>query len=396
MIITTGRELVYRLRQMCDRTKRRMWITTPYLGHVDAVLRILGSRWRDSKNLDVRLLIDADNAAVDPETLELFCEHARVKTLPALHAKIYICDDVALVTSANLTKTAFSKRHELGVFSGGRNAQEVAAVFDQWWSVSSEPTDQQIRRLERGAVNRQEEPVSRSSTSWPVHTTLPKPPPTATDVIPEFRTYNQFVRYYQDLATKYASCQRLAPRVPLFLEVDTFLEYLRRHESQAARRFRRDAPRRLTEEKRLHEIRKYARRFKKWLSKNEEARTWLLGRGRDCARIRRRLLSKSPAAFTQRDAEFIVDRLFAYPDARIRQAILNYNRPATLARAWRGLLEPADSLPVSMSKCKAKLVYFGRSGIQELAGVLWPDRYPIRNRTSNAGLRFFGYRVAAY
>jgi hypothetical protein len=39
------------------------------------------------------------------------------------------------------------------------------------------------------------------------------------------------------------------------------------------------------------------------------------------------------------------------------------------------------------------LAFFGTSSVQELLGSYYPDEYPIRNSNSDAGIRFFGYRV---
>jgi hypothetical protein len=38
----------------------------------------------------------------------------------------------------------------------------------------------------------------------------------------------------------------------------------------------------------------------------------------------------------------------------------------------------------------------GTSSINEILGFTNPDKYPLINKNSNCGLRFFGYQVKAY
>lgn len=68
----------------------------------------------------------------------------------------------------------------------------------------------------------------------------------------------------------------------------------------------------------------------------------------------------------------------------------------TICSAWEKLLYGSAPLQARMSECKNTLKYFGNSSIQELIGFFDPEKYPLRNANSNAGLRFFGYDISAY
>jgi hypothetical protein len=61
--------------------------------------------------------------------------------------------------------------------------------------------------------------------------------------------------------------------------------------------------------------------------------------------------------------------------------------------AWKVLLHGKDKPEQRMQECNDALQFFGTSSVQELLGWYYPDTYPIRNSNSDAGLRFFGYRV---
>jgi len=68
----------------------------------------------------------------------------------------------------------------------------------------------------------------------------------------------------------------------------------------------------------------------------------------------------------------------------------------TICNAWENLFYGTAPLQSKMSECKNSLKYFGRSSIHELLGYFEPNKYPLRNSNSSAGLRFFGYDISAY
>ena len=111
MKILTGQQLVSTLRKSCDKVTKRLWIASPFIGYWSKVRRILGRKWVDDGQISVRLITDfSDNSIFDYETIKCFHDRGAIKEIKGLHAKIFIIDDAALVTSANLTNTAFTKR----------------------------------------------------------------------------------------------------------------------------------------------------------------------------------------------------------------------------------------------------------------------------------------------
>jgi hypothetical protein len=69
------------------------------------------------------------------------------------------------------------------------------------------------------------------------------------------------------------------------------------------------------------------------------------------------------------------------------------NEIGKIRSAWRDLLFGGGSVETRMQNCDASLQWFGPSSVQELLGWFYPDAFPIRNSNSDAGLRFFGFRV---
>ena len=109
-MIYTQSGLVTVLRRHCDAAKRRIWICTPFIGTQKDILRIIGGAWK-KYSIDFRVITDIENGFIRQDTFDEFTSNHpdSIKSLKSLHAKVYIVDDWCLVSSANLTGTAFSK-----------------------------------------------------------------------------------------------------------------------------------------------------------------------------------------------------------------------------------------------------------------------------------------------
>lgn len=169
--------LSHDLRRLADNVQSRMWIASPYVGTWGAVKRILGVRWLEN-DIRVRLLTDTSGNSryLDRETLKHF--RGNVRHILGLHAKVYIIDKCALVTSANLTETAFKKRVEIGVLLMGTEAEDVIHLYRNWWGKESTRVSASWVPADCDAGNYQEEP---SGKGLPIRSRLPPAPriPTA-------------------------------------------------------------------------------------------------------------------------------------------------------------------------------------------------------------------------
>jgi hypothetical protein len=70
------------------------------------------------------------------ETIGLLSKLGEIKHLAGLHAKMFIADDTCLITSANLTNTAFARRYEIGIFLDRASSSEAISIFESWWRKS--------------------------------------------------------------------------------------------------------------------------------------------------------------------------------------------------------------------------------------------------------------------
>jgi phosphatidylserine/phosphatidylglycerophosphate/cardiolipin synthase-like enzyme len=79
------------------------------------------------------LLTDREAGDLNGATVQRLAQRGPVRSLRGLHGKVYIVDDLVLLTSANLTRTAFSKRYEVGVWLRGSLALEAIKQYEKWW-----------------------------------------------------------------------------------------------------------------------------------------------------------------------------------------------------------------------------------------------------------------------
>jgi len=375
-----------------------MWIAVPYVGGWNAVRSILGVRWRDSEEVRFRLLTDIDNKGwLDRRTIEVMNSHGKIKHLEGLHAKIYIIDDRALVTSANLAEMAFSRRHEVGVFLSPNESKTVVKTFEDWWNNKAElPGESWVQGLTKSSPkgNKEEPSKSRPSKLFP----LPPAPPEGEGSNSIFRDYKAFQTSYREFAETYASLgNRLFSDVPLFIETDMFLDYLFHHDSKPSNKYKkRKAPRNLTPQAKREEMSKYKKDFRKWTNTEEYAEgDTIKQRMRKSLLIKRLLAGKKIKSIEWKEVESVLRCLPSMNAYDInRKKVLNpkNNSLKEVRHGWELLLHHEETpIEVRMTKCHDELIGFGPSAIHELLGWFAPNKYPIRNTNSEAGLRLLGY-----
>jgi hypothetical protein len=376
-------QLAKDLRTLADSVERRLWIVSPYIGSWRAVRRILGSAW---ERVDVRLLTDKDSGILAQDTIERFAAHRPIKSLKGVHAKLYIMDNSVLLTSANLTEAAFTRRHEAGLVLKGEQARELVDFYESLWACAEEVDVDSISfsRRKKGNVD---EP--HGGGALPKLHSLPPAPEASPKGAGEFADYPYFLEIYRDFADAYLRRgRRDHPGHPLFLETDKFLKFLFHEDANTPSKAYKNKPARtLSKNERLQEIRKYRARYREaGLTTDLHLKT---------ARVVQRYLSRSRVMqLTSAEIETIAGRLNCFGvNALAKAKFVNNNDRATVRKAWFDLIHGSGELKLRMNKCRTALFGFGKSAIQETLGYYDPDKYPLRNENTNAGLRFLGYNV---
>lgn len=393
-----GAKLGMTFRQLSDEARSRVWIVSPYIGRWPAVSALLGGNWWLGTMLDLRVITDvSDPRNANRGTLLHFIDRGTVKSIAGVHAKVYIFDSRVLLTSANLTETAFTKRREIGQLLNEQESIDSIQIFETWWRLATELSPNTLADLETNA--RTETFPEAEGDGLPNLWSLPTRPP-----IEQFagsredeRTsnYRQFLKNYREIALIYETVQRVWPNAPLFLEVDAFLNYLF-HEADDRPSFAYygDVPRsNMNADGRIEAIISRAPDFAKWCENHPDEQSDRMDR---LVTVQELLQKDRIPQLSWEDAKSVADSLHAMGARQLNKFKFLNNRNnsiETVRAAWSDLLFGSGTEEQRIRSCDGRLRFFGTSSIQELLGCFYPEQYPLRNSNSDSGLKFFGFEV---
>ncbi|MBU0586711.1 phospholipase D family protein [Candidatus Micrarchaeota archaeon] len=398
MKILSCQDLLDSLHNLSMQVKDKLWIATPYLGNWEAIRNILGNKWIDDGNVNVRLLTDiSDYGGLNYESIKYFQYRGKIKSIIGLHAKIYIIDDNAILASANLTGTAFSRRYEVAVLFEGIDAIPLIELYEQWWNNVAEEisSDWRPKKPKKGLKQENDE---MTHEKLPIRWELPIVPNKKIEWKKKFLDYESYLNKYSDLANMYNHIQRLWPKSPLFFEIDAFLNYLFHHAPGKPTKSNK-ATKSLNQKDKELEIRKYAHNFKKWIDNGSDGIETNERREKSSNKINNMLRKDRIETVSIEEVKQVIDQfncMNSVPLNKTRFLNPNNNDLHAIRDAWKNLLFGMDPLAARMLQCSNALKYFGNSSIYELLAFYYPEKYPIRNSNSSSGLRFFGYDVSIY
>ncbi len=392
-----GVQLVNTIRKTADQVKRRLWIAVPYIGSDKTITSVLGVKWFEDPKISVKLLTDAsDFSKFNLSSLKLFIQRGEIKDLLGLHAKIYIIDDSCFITSANLTKTAFSKRYEIGLLVDGKHIKDIEGVFENWWKKATRIETIRINKVMSSSDNK-DSAEEKYGIHLPTLNEMPKSINISNEKIKKkFLDYPLLLDEYKKFTKIYSGIQRVYPKAPLYLEIDTFLNYLYHEAPRTPSNSYKDKPARyLSYKTQLQTIKKYAKDFK-YFCKSSENYFHMREQLRSHKMITEILQERKIKSLSKKDILNVFNRVNAlnsYPINKIR--ILNNNSLHKLRENLFNLLYGDDNLSSRMNKC-SEVEFMGTSTMNEIVGYHNPYKYPIINGNSSAGMRFLGFSIPIY
>jgi hypothetical protein len=129
----SGSDLYNLIQERSAAAKNVLWVCSPYLG--ESAHQIFSQNIIKNPPQDVRFVFRVNDllvkqGEVNPYEVQYFIEHFNeIRINDGFHCKIYIFDDSAIITSANLTKTAFENNIEAGVLLEKQEIEEVKDFF---------------------------------------------------------------------------------------------------------------------------------------------------------------------------------------------------------------------------------------------------------------------------
>ena len=148
-----GNELLKEFMELFNSVKERIWICSPYVGSLKFISKVSHGKIFD-KNIESRFITDIKElSALNIEFFELLKETGKLRTLNGVHAKMYIVDNKCLITSANLTETAFLKRYEVGILLSEKESKNMIEIFKSFWEQSIEVKQLNIPDITNKSLN---------------------------------------------------------------------------------------------------------------------------------------------------------------------------------------------------------------------------------------------------
>ena len=369
-------QLVDELRSKCESAKKRIWVASPYIGSLKDVQKVLGGRWM-LPSIDCRVLTDIDNGFIREDTFNEFkCHGVDIRTLDSLHAKIYIIDDWCLVTSANLTGTAFYCRYEMGVQSDDVSSVETA--FIKWWD-TAEPVDSLKHKPSKPLAEYQDGKHFKRKFKATPYTSAGQDKYEA-----RCEKYTQFAQLYEKLTGR--NPKMIDAGFTLYQEADYFFNFLV-HEhpehpvnNEPISKGRRDAV-----------IRKYFAEMCEFYDMDPQS--WRIDRTRI---VQEKLSIENIDNLKWQDVKEVVNCLHCLLNRRVninRFLDQHINSLKEIRRSWKMLLHAGRITSDKVKSVNENLYGFGTSSIYELIGWYYPERYPLMNGASDKCMKFFGFDI---
>lgn len=379
-MILTEQEQIDTLRSKCENAQYRIWIASPFIGSLKNVQKIIGGKWR-LPSINCKILTDIKGGFIKKDTFDEFMNNqVEIRHLLSLHAKIYIIDDWCLVTSANLTGTAFLCRYEMG--STSEKSKELETIFDKWWNLGTTVTTLP-QKPNKALLGYEENNLFKKMFKAPAYNTAKQD------------KYDALCEKYKDFAFLYEKItgrnqQMVKDGYTLMQEIDYLFNFLY-HDHPDIPSNRQIHAKSLTNNQKEKAIKRYFNDMK--LHYQDKPQYWRLQRTKT---IQQLLSPKRLSKLNWNDANEVVSCLHclsSYPINRTKFLNPENNNIDEIRECWNTLLHTGDITSDKIKQVTSKLCNFGLSSVYELIGWYYPDKYPIINNNSNCGMRFFGYIV---
>ena len=380
MELLTEQQQIDVLRNHCENAQKRIWIASPYIGSLKDIQKIIGGKWL-LPSVDCRILTDIYSGFIRKDTFDEFVNNqTEVRSLDSIHAKIYIIDDWCLITSANLTRTAFLCRYEMGIATN--EIKEVVKTYERWWKMGS-PVSGLPKKPSKALLDYQDGHVFKKKFKVQPYRGVKQDKYEAL-----CEKYMSFARLYERITRR--NPQMVADGYTLLQEVDYFLNYLY-HDHPKTPSYGQIKARILSDKQRDNAIRVYFKDMCRHYA--DDPQHWRLERTET---IQKRLNPKAIQKLGWKEAKdvaFCIHCLSSYSINRTKFLNPENNDISVIKDCWYQLLHTGKIDNSKIMYVTDRLSNFGLSSIYELIGWYYPDIYPVMNGNSHCGMRFFGYTV---
>jgi hypothetical protein len=172
-------ELYETIQQLSSRTEEILWVSSLQLG--TNAHKIFSQEILKKPPSNVRFVfpltdITVENGEINPYEIQFLRERFRdsVKAYDGVHSNIFIFDNLALVTSADLTESAFTNSLEVGVALDGPEVEKIKTFFTQniWQNAKSVCDLRNQKKIWNLSQNKAVKQIKRSLKRAKTHTNI--------------------------------------------------------------------------------------------------------------------------------------------------------------------------------------------------------------------------------
>lgn len=387
--------LVDTIRKLADKAEKRLWIAVPYLGTYEVVQQILGSSWLTNHKISFKLLTDLNELnSISASSIMSLKKRGVVRSLVGLHAKIYIIDDTCIIGSANLTRTSFTKRYEAAVLLSPRESTNALELFKSLWGKGGRINDTDLQIQDNAKGKNEDEGKNKGLN---VLTQLHKTNFVRKERLSKkYLSYSSLIEQFKDFTSKYQTTvgKRLWSNVPIYYEIDSFLDYLFAHANKKpSHPYKYLKGRRLNNQQQKAALSKYIKQFREYVKQNNVQPN----NYKKATNIFRTSLSKNNYKKLKWDD---ISNMLWHTNAGSSQPIniskvcnSKNNDLRTVRQLLFDLVNSDEQLEWRMYRCDNGIFGISSALMNETLHFHDPKDYPLINLRSCSGLRFFGYQI---
>lgn len=287
-----------------------------------------------------------------------------------------------MVSSANLTGTAFSKRYEIG--TDDVNISEVETFFNSLWE------NKKIKFVTSWSKGKKQSQIEfeDGGVRYDKLTTLPTYSAGMGKMdkyLAQCSKYKAFARTYEKITGR---CRDMVDDGFTLLQEVDYLFYYLEHVACVSKKLTKVQQR--TESTRNSLIKKY---FKEISTHYEQNRNYELRRINSTKLVKKLTSPSKIKTISAKEVRTVLDTFNCFGLGRDMHGhasnFIKKNSLIDIRYHWDALLNHGDITSEKVNEC-CKLRHCSDSSVSELIAWRFPDKYPIMNTCSKKGLWFFG------
>jgi len=394
-----------------------LYLSSPFFSEANLIKEFL------NKGYFIRLIVRL-GPATSPSALSQLINEDKIQiryfTSPLFHSKLYIFGDrVALIGSANLTQSGILRNREvcITINSEDNRFDKILSLYQSYWSQAEVLDADRLKKYEsiyqKFKVNKENNELEQSlaeqfgdvAPTEGVQVGISKPTKEKVFLESYRKTYQAFLEAFREVETLYKKdSRRQQPEemVPLRIEIDQFLSFIREKHT-SSNNYLYQPIRQGSDREDFIKV-----HLEKWFSRRWQYLDKIIVKNLPIITGRLSTVSAIDAASINELLDALEICHSFYESSRyhrgghltLRSDFAKDNDLLQVKKVLKYLLHGDDNFIIRMCACiydeNFSLHHVGRSVVQELLGWVNRENIPICNGRTVKSLRYLGFNVVIF